>query len=425
MSLEKNTNDVKQIKVSVAGSLETDTGQKTSTLMEQLEGIPEIVLSSFLSSSTNEARLVLEKANLYHFFEDLRNIKTGGFSEGRFFTDDLEIFLAESLADIVIITEIDTLLAVRMVYECIQHKKHVINLNAVSEVTLGVIFKHLAQDHGVIYTVGAGDEPAATLELVEYCYKLGLEIIAAGKGKNNPLNIYSDPDDFTDIQEKTGVSARSIASFVDGTKTMLEMAILSNATGFCIDKPGMHGTVVDVEELPSVFCPVSDGGILKNIPEVDYAVGNVAPGVFVIFTSKHKSILDELKYLKMGKGPYYTLYKPYHLGNIESPLSIFSIIENKRPSLTTKGPFVTSVVGRAKKALKKGDKLDGTGGFTYSGLAVEHKLMVEKQYVPIGLLEDGEAIKDIKKDKIITFSDIRLDKDSFIYQLWKRQLKLI
>jgi predicted homoserine dehydrogenase-like protein len=306
-----------------------------------------------------------------------------------------------------------------------ESKKNVINLNAVSEVTLGVIFKHLARDCGVIYTVGAGDEPAATLELVKYCHKLGLDIIAAGKGKNNPLNIYCNPDDFADIKEKTGVSSRSIASFVDGTKTMLEMAILSNATGFKIDRTGMHGPAVDVRDLHLRFCPQADGGILESIPAVDYAVGNVAPGVFVIFTSGQKSILDELNYLKMGPGPYYALYKPYHLGNIESPLSIFDVAIRKRPTLEVKGPFVTSVAGRAKKTLKKGSRLDGAGGFTYSGVAVDHKLMAEKQYVPIGLLENSDIIKDIEKDKIISFGDIIPGKDSPVYRLWERQLRLV
>ena len=423
---EKNTRNAKEIKVSVAGSLETDTGQKTSTLMQQLEGIPGIILSSFLSSSKDEARLVLEKAGLYPYFEDIKHIKTGkGPSGSRFFTDDPGIFLAEDRAGIVIVSEIDTSRAVEIIYGCLQNKRSVVNLNAVSEVTLGVMFKELARESGVIYTVGAGDEPAATLELVQYCYRLGLDIIAAGKGKNNPLDIYSNPDDFSHIQEKTGVSCRSIASFVDGTKTMLEMAILSNATGFRIDKTGMHGPGVSVGELPAVFCPAGQGGILKDVPAVDYAVGNVAPGVFVIFTSGYKSILDELKYLKMGTGPYYALYKPYHLGNIESPLSIFDIALDRRPTLTIKERFVTNVAGRAKRVLNKGERLDGPGGYTYSGLAVDHRLMEERQYMPVGLLENGVVARQVQKDGVITLGDVKPDKDSLIYRLWQRQLKFI
>lgn len=426
MIREKSGSNLRQIKVSVAGSFETDTGQKTSTLLEQLERMSRVDLFSFLSSSTDEARIVLEKANLIKDFKHINKTKTQGIQQtGKFYTDDSDLFLDNSPVDVIIISEINTGLAVRVIYECIHRKKNVINLNAVSEVTLGVLFKWLAGDSGVIYTVGAGDEPAATLELIKYCDKLGLEIIAAGKGKNNPLDINCSPDDFSDIEKQIEVSAQSIASFVDGTKTMLEMAILSNSTGFKIDKTGMHGPQANVADLSVYFCPIGDGGILNNIPAVDYAVGDIAPGVFVVFTSGQESILDELNYLKMGSGPYYVLYKPYHLGNIEAPLSVFDVVVEKKPTLNVKESFVTSVAGRAKRTLKMGEILDGAGGYTYSGLAVDFNLLINNNYVPIGLLENSEIISETGRDEIISFSDIKCNKNSLIYQLWDRQIKLV
>jgi len=195
-------------------------------------------------------------------------------------------------------------------------------MNAASEVLLGLYSKKLAKNNGVIYSVGAGDEPAVTLNLVNYCRKLGLDIVCAGKGKNNPLNIYSNPDDFLEKSKEIGVSPQGITSFVDGTKTMLEMTILSNAAGIKIDKGGMHGPSINLDSLISTLIHKSEGGILENTPVVEYVIGNVAPGVFTVFTSKQEAILKELNYLKMGKGPYFLLYTPYHLGNIESPLSI-------------------------------------------------------------------------------------------------------
>ena len=352
-------NDIKnKFKVAVAGSYETDTGQKTSTLIEQIENISSIDLISFFNHNIDEAKKVLRKAGVFENFS--ANNKRGKDSV-KIFTDDLELFCNSEEYDLVIVSEINTEKATEIIYKCLQKGKNVINLNAVSEITFGPLFKKTGISNNIIYSVGAGDEPAATLQMVEFCHRLGLDIVSAGKGKNNPLNIYSNPEDFQKMSDEIGVSSQSIASFVDGTKTMLEMAILSNATGYPIDIEGMHGPEAEVDQLPKIFCLKEDGGILNTVPSIDYAVGNVAPGVFVVFSTNQKSILEELNYLKMGKGPNYVLYKPYHLGNIESLLSIYDVLVEKQPSLVIKDSFITSVVGKTKRHLHKGEKYDSTG----------------------------------------------------------------
>jgi len=321
------------------------------------------------------------------------------------------------------ITELDTKIAVDVIYKSLKSRISVINMNAVSEVTLGLFFKNLADLNNIIYSVGAGDEPAVTLDLVNFCHKLGLDIICAGKGKNNPLNIYCTPDDFIEKGRQIKVSPRSIASFVDGTKTMLEMAILSNATGIPIDKDGMHGPKVNVADLTKTFNLKENGGILYNIPVIDYVIGDIAPGVFVVFTSKQESIINELKYLKMGDGPNFVLYKPYHLGNIEAPLSIYDVMLEKRPTLTVKDKIITSVVAKAKKDLKPEDIIDKAGGYDFSGLAIDYKEMLNKNYVPIGLVEKSKVKRSIEKDKIISFEDIECITD-IIINLWNLQVKI-
>ena len=315
----------------------------------------------------------------------------------------------------------NTKIATEVIFNSLHKARNVINMNAISEATLGYIFKKIANSNNVIYSVGAGDEPAATLDLINFCYKLGLDIICAGKGKNNPLNIYSTPDDFVDKGRQINVNPQSIASFVDGTKTMLEMAILSNATGIPIDKTGMHGPKINVSDLVATFNLKEKGGILGSIPAIDYGIGNIAPGVFVVFTSKQKSIISELNYLKLGNGPNFVLFKPYHLGNIESPLSIYDVVLGKKPTLNVKGKFVTMVVGRAKKDLIKGSLIDNVGGYTFSGLAVSCKEVIGKEYVPVGLVENSKVVRDIKKDDIISFENIECNTDDIIYKLWDLQ----
>jgi len=403
MSINLKINTI-PIRVAVAGSYETDTGQKTSTLMEQIENMPDIEMVSYYCHDIDEAKKVLQKANLAEKFNHISQGKgLSKSNKSRVYTDDLGQFYKSDGFETVIVTEINTSKAAEIIFKGLLKRKNIINLNAVSEVTLGLIFKKLATS-GAIYSVGAGDEPAATLDLIMFCKKLGLKIIAAGKGKNNPMDIYCSPSYFEDKSKEIDVSSRNITSFVDGTKTMIEMAILSNACGFKIDKAGMHGPKVNIDGITKILCSKKDGGILSHIPIIDYTIGDLAPGVFVIFTSDQKSIIEELNYLKMGNGPNYLLYKPYHLGNIESPLSIYDLILEQNPTLVIKDFFVTAVTGRAKKDLKKGDILDSIGGYTFSGLAVDFKQLIKNDYVPIGIIENCKVTSNIRKDEIISFN---------------------
>lgn len=424
MSINLRSN-VYPTRVAVAGSYETDTGQKTSTLIEQIENISDIEIISYYCHDINEAKKVLQKANLVEKFNHIsQGKKLNKNNKSRVYTDNLEQFYRSDDFETIIVTELNTSKAVEIIFKSLLKGKNIINLNAASEVTLGLIFKNLATSRA-IYSVGAGDEPAATLDLIIFCEKLGLKIIAAGKGKNNPLNIYCNPDCFEKKSQEIGVSSKSITSFVDGTKTMIEMAILSNASGFKIDKVGMHGPKADIDDITKIFCSKKEGGILSQIPVIDYTVGNLAPGVFVVFTSDQESIIEELNYLKMGSGPNYVLYKPYHLGNIESLLSIYDLVLKQNPTLVIKNSFLTAVAGRAKKNLKKGEILDSIGGYTFSGLAIDFNQLIKNDYVPIGILEDCRAISDIRKDEIISFDKIKIPEGNIVYNLWELQKILL
>ncbi len=412
------------INIAIAGSIETDTGQKTSTLVEQVNSIKKMDVMALYNEDIEAAKSILKNAHLIKEFKYINDIKKNRYSKAdKVYTDNLGTFFDIGDIDVVIVTEMNTKIATEVIFNSLNKGRNVINMNAISEATLGYIFKKLANSNNVIYSVGAGDEPAATLDLINFCEKLGLDIICAGKGKNNPLNIYSTPDDFIEKGRQINVNPQSIASFVDGTKTMLEMAILSNATGIPIDKTGMHGPKINVSDLVATFNLKEKGGILGSIPAIDYGIGNIAPGVFVVFTSRQKSIINELNYLKMGDGPNFLLYKPYHLGNIEAPLSVYDVMLEKRPTLTVKDNFITLVAARTKKDLKAGNIIDATGGYNFSGFAIGYKEMTNKNYAPIGLVEKSKLKRNIEKDKIISFEDIECNTDSIIFDLWNLQKK--
>ncbi len=278
----------------VAGSMETDTGQRTSTLLKQIESLKSLDVKALFNEDINEAESILGKADLLSKFKKvIDRDEEENFDRKKIYTDNLATFLGIKDINVVIVSEINTEIATEIIFNCLIKGKNIINLNAVSEVTLGLIFKSLANSNNVIYSVGEGDEPASTLELVNFCLKLGLDIICAGKGKNNPLNTYCTPDDFKQTSKEVSknknvkkgikVSPRNIASFEDGTKTMLEMAILSKATGIPIDKAGMHGPRINLTDLTNTFKLKREGGILSSLPVIDYVIGDIAPLEYLLY----------------------------------------------------------------------------------------------------------------------------------------------
>ncbi len=200
--------------------------------------------------------------------------------------------------------------------------KHVVMLNVETDVTVGPILKKMADRAGVVYTVSAGDEPGAVIELYRFARVLGFQVTCIGKGKNNPVNYFATPDELREEALHKNMNPKMLCAFVDGTKTMVEMAEVSNATGALPDIPGMHGAKVDVPDLARVYIPKRDGGIFERDFVVDYSTGKVAPGVFVVITTDSLHLRQDLKFYSMGEGPYYTLYRPYHLCSFETPISV-------------------------------------------------------------------------------------------------------
>ncbi|MFV0296193.1 MAG: Gfo/Idh/MocA family oxidoreductase, partial [Hyphomicrobiaceae bacterium] len=161
--------------------------------------------------------------------------------------------------------------------------KHIVMMNVEADVTVGAYLAAAARRAGVVYTIGAGDEPSSTMELIRFVRSLGYPVIAAGKGKNNAFNVDATPDDYRAEALNRNMNPRMLVEFVDGTKTMVEMVAIANATGLVPDVPGMHGPVAPLAELQNYFCPKEDGGLLSRRGCVDYTLAkDVAPGVFCI-----------------------------------------------------------------------------------------------------------------------------------------------
>ena len=309
-------------------------------------------------------------------------------------------------------------------FKAIKNKKNIIMMNIETDVTVGCILAELAKNAGVVYSVGAGDEPGAIKELYDFAKSLGFKIVAAGKGKNNPLDKEATPENLKDIALKKGMNPKMLTEFVDGSKTMIEMTAVANATGLVPDVRGMHGPRCELSKLTSIFSLKEKGGILNEEEVVDYALGRIAPGVFVVVTTENKRLRKDLEYLRMGKGPNYLLYRPYHLASIEVPLSVARAVIYQEPTLVSSGKPVAEAITVAKRDLRVGERIDGIGKFDIYGSIEKASVAHKENLLPLGLAEGAVLKTNVKKGGYITWHQIELEKRSVLLSLRRLQDKL-
>lgn len=307
-----------------------------------------------------------------------------------------------------------------------QHGKHLVMMNVEADVTIGAYLKSEAKRLGVVYSLGAGDEPSSCMELINFVTAMGHPIVAAGKGKNNPLNIDATPDQYRDEAVRRHMNPRMLVEFVDGSKTMVEMVAIANATGLVPDVPGMHGPAALREDLNKVLIPVEDGGVLTKRGVVDYSIGKgVAPGVFVIAEMRHPRIRERMQDLKLGAGPYYTFFRPYHLTSLEVPLTCARAVLYGIPDMEPLDRPVAEVCAVAKRDLKVGETLDAIGEYTYRAWAMTLAGAKAANAVPCGLLEGGRVSVPVRKGELLTFGNTLVDEKSKIVALRRLQDALV
>jgi predicted homoserine dehydrogenase-like protein len=301
-------------------------------------------------------------------------------------------------------------------YQSILNRKPIIMLNAETDVTVGYYLNYLARRTGSLYTVASGDEPGVLKMLHEQATLMGFEVVCLGKGKNNPINTSITPDDCVEEAASKDMNPKMLSSFIDGTKTMVEMAAVANATGLEPDVPGMHGPRAEIEDLVNTFIPRSDGGVFSASGRVDYSTGRVAPGVFAIVRSEDPRIRKDMKFITHADGPYYLQYRPYHLCDIETPQSIAEAVLLNEVTVTAE--FMRAeVVCTAKRNLTPGQKVESIGGPDWYGVIYPHRTAQEKRMIPIGIGTGGTVTKPVQKGEALTEENFAPDTTTFVYRL--------
>lgn len=309
----------------------------------------------------------------------------------------------------------------RAILRTIMQRKHIITMSVEMDITVGPLIKWFADQLNVVYAVGAGDEPTALYELYDFAMSLGLTIVTAGKGKNNPLNRDAVPEDLAHEAARRGLTPEMLIEFVDGSKTMIEMACVANATGLVPDVFGMHGPRVNIAQFKEVFELQEKGGVLNRYGVVDYVIGDLAPGVFLVFTTDKPRLREALVLRDMGHGPNYVLLRPFHLCSMEVPLSVSQAVLQGRSTMAPGRKLVAEVVSVAKRDLQPGDKLERIGGRTHYGMTDQYDRAARQRALPLGVARDAVIIKPVSKGEVITYDHVTLPEGSTVIELRRLQ----
>jgi predicted homoserine dehydrogenase-like protein len=338
-------------------------------------------------------------------------------------TQKVETLLESGLIDVVIDATGIPSVGAEIGLAAMERGKHLVMMNVEADVTIGAYLRSEAERLGVIYSLGAGDEPSSCMELIEFVSAMGHRIISAGKGKNNPLNFDATPDTYTEEAVRRHMNPRMLVEFVDGSKTMVEMAAIANATGLIPDYPGMHGPACSRDELSKVLIPASAGGILSSdAGRVDYTIGKgVAPGVFVVAEMDHPRIRERMEDLKMGEGPYFTFFRPYHLTSLEVPLTCARAVLYGKADMVPMPVPVAEVCAVAKKDMAVGETLDQIGEYCYRAWIMTAPEARTAGAIPCGLLNGAKVTAPIKKGDLITRANAAVPANSKIAILRARQ----
>jgi predicted homoserine dehydrogenase-like protein len=343
-----------------------------------------------------------------------------------FITDDASVIIESPGVDVIIDATGSPAAGIAHVLSCCRQGKNIIMVNVEADALAGPLLTRRAKEAGIIYSLAYGDQPALICELVDWARACGFTVAAAGKGtKYLPAYHRSTPDTvwkhygFTEEQVVQGdFNAKMFNSFLDGTKSAIEMAAVANATGLVPPKEGLRFPPCGADDLPRVLKPRAAGGILDETGQVEVVSSlerdgrpvyrDLRWGVYVTFTTDNAystQCFREYGVITDDSGQYSALYRPAHLIGLELGISVAAVGLRGEPTGTARN-FTGDVVATAKKNLLPGESLDGEGGFTVYGTLLPARKSIEFRCFPIGLAHQVKVVRPVAAGEMITWDDV-------------------
>ncbi|MCP4423251.1 MAG: Gfo/Idh/MocA family oxidoreductase [Chloroflexi bacterium] len=402
-ALEKREKEGNPVRVGIIGA-----GYMGRGMVLQIEtAITGMRTTAVYNRTISEAARAYRQAGV----ESIQTVKTTAQLEEAIakdqyaITDDAMLLCRAEGIDAIVEATGEIEFGVHVTLEALKHGKHVILMNAELDATLGPILKVYADRAGVVITDVDGDQPGEVMNLLRFVRAIGYRPVLAGNIKGLQDH-YRTPKTQAGFAAKHNQKPRLITSFADGTKISMEMAVVANATGFKVGTRGMYGPECKhATEAIDLFPKeqLLDGGL------VDYILGaEPGPGVFVLGYNDDPIKQQYAKYFKMGDGPFYVFYVPYHLPHLEAPLTVARAVLFNDAAATPLGGPVCDVITMAKRDLKAGETLDGIGGFTTYGTLENYDVCQEGNLLPMGLSEGCVIKRDVPIDYAITYDDVDL-----------------
>lgn len=340
-----------------------------------------------------------------------------------FITQDALLLCQSPNIDVILEMTGNVEFGANVALETIKNKKHFISFNAELFGTLGSILKHYADEQNVIFTLADGDQPVVEMNLYRFVKGLGVKPVVCGniKGLHDP---YRNPTTQEGFAKKWGQNTEMVTSFADGSKISFEQAVVANATGMRVGKRGMYGSTYMDTHISEAVNWYATEQLLESNGIVDYVVGAIPnPGIYVLGTIDDPIQKHYLNLYKLGEGPLYCIYTPFHLCHFEVPNTIARAVLFDDTALTPLGKPFVDVITTAKKDLFAGEVLDGIGGYATYGLCENYDTARNKNLLPLGLAEGCIAKRNILKDEVITFNDVEIPEGRLTDKLWKEQIE--
>ncbi|HSE97775.1 MAG TPA: Gfo/Idh/MocA family oxidoreductase [Blastocatellia bacterium] len=374
-----------------------------------INSVPGMRLAAIYSRNPEGARRAYREAGVddFHSVESLSGMEAA-IAGGRYaVTEDPDLVCRASGIEAIIDVTGDVEFGARMSLKAIEHRKHVVLMNAELDGTVGPILKVYADRAGVVFTACDGDQPGVQMNLYRFVKSIGLTPLLCGniKGLHDP---YRTPATQEAFAQRWGQKPHMVTSFADGSKISFEQAIVANGTGMRVARRGMlgyehSGHIDEMTRRYDVDQLKERGGI------VDYVVGATpSPGVFVFATHDDPKQCHYLNLYKLGEGPLYSFYTPYHLCHFEAPLSVARAVLFQDAALAPRGGPVVEVVAAAKTDLREGETVDPIGHFMTYGLCENVEVVRAERLLPIGVAQGCRLRRDIAKDQVLTYEDVEI-----------------
>ena len=435
--LKQRESDNKPLRVALLGA-----GRIGSMFMSQVPRTPGIRLVGVADLAPDRARAALTRvgwpASALNAASTGEALKAGKV----FFTDDAEALIASPEVDIVIDATGQAAAGIGHALACCEHGKHIVMVNVEADALAGPLLARWAREAGIVYSLAYGDQPALICEMVDWARASGFEVMAAGKGtKYLPEFHTSTPDTvwpyygFTPEMVAAGdFNAQVFNSFLDGTKSAIEMASVSNATGLLPSPSGLRFPPCGVDDLARVLRPREDGGILHHRGQVEVISSlerdgrpvfrDLRWGVYVTLAADSDYVrrcFREYGVATDPSGNYTAMYRPYHLLGLELGVSVASVGIRREPTGAAAG-WHGDVVATAKRDLEAGHMLDGEGGYTVYGRLMPARDSVRDGYLPIGLAHGVRLKQAVRQSQPIRWSDVEYDENSDAVQ-FRREME--